>query len=117
MNMVDKFKKNTWYKIDLILNWKNNKVSIYVNGVGKSAATTGFFIDEKKKTAKTEKKVMLKANAISIYGLSPDGDSKFSGIRMCNDICDGENSSNLKDLGGVAIYAISALTSVSALAL
>lgn len=21
MNMVDKFKKNTWYKIDLILNW------------------------------------------------------------------------------------------------
>lgn len=87
--------------------------------MGKNAATTGFFVDEKKtKTAKEGEKVKpLKANAISIYGLSPDGDSKFSGLRMCNDICDGESSSNLKDLGGVAIYAISALTSVSALAL
>jgi len=47
-NMVQKFKKDEWYDVDLILNWELEKVSIYVNGVPKDA-TADFFINEKRK--------------------------------------------------------------------
>lgn len=113
MNMVTKFEEKTWYNIDLILNWEESKVSIYVNGEAKT--TANFFINEKKN--KNQEKGTLKANAISIYGLSPGGTSQFSNIKMCNEICDEKKENNLKYLGGVARYALSSLALGSALAL
>jgi hypothetical protein len=46
-----------------------------------------FFIHEKSK--KKDKELELTANAISIYGLSPEGDSKFANLQVCEEICKG----------------------------
>ena len=46
-----------------------------------------FFIHEK--NSKKKETDTLKADAISIYGLSPGGESKFSNIKMCEKVCKG----------------------------
>lgn len=71
-NMVQKFEKSKWYDIDMILDWDKRKVCIYVNGVAKPKSTDDFFTNAKKLKNKTGKEEIW-ANAISIYGLSPDG--------------------------------------------
>ena len=62
-NMLLKYESETWYSIDLILDYDEQRVSIYVdNEPLKSAA---FFTQRKEKLAD--------GNAVSIYGLSPSG--------------------------------------------
>lgn len=99
MNMVQKFEAKTWYDIDLLLDWKKQQVSIYVNGEPKKDATANFFINEKRK--KKDPKSELTANAISIYGLSPAGTSYFRNIKVCADRCE-KSKDDLTYLGGVA---------------
>jgi hypothetical protein len=86
-NMVKQFKKNMWYEIDLILDWEKQLISIYVNKEYMQKMNAKFFIHEKSK--KKESNAQLTANAISIYGLSPEGDSKFANLQVCTEICKG----------------------------
>lgn len=113
--MVTLFKAETWYDIDLILDWEESKVSIYVNGEPKKDATANFFINEKKTKNNGPKK--LTANAVSIYGLSPGGVSQFSNIKMCTEICEEKKDKKLIFLGGIARYALGSLALGGALAL
>lgn len=76
-NMVMRFKEAEWYKIDLLINWEAQNVSIYVNDEAKASAL--FFHNQKQP--------LEKANTLAIYGLSPDGKSKFRDLQVCNDIC------------------------------
>ena len=76
-NMLRKFESDKWYDVDLIFDWNEQRVSVYVNN--KPLKSDSFF---------TQRKDKLKSgNALSIYGLSPDGVSYFKNLRMCNEIC------------------------------
>ena len=67
-----------------------------------------FFTDREKK--------LESANALSIYSLSPGGQSYFKNIRVCNDICSAEASKNLHTLSGASLgYSLSVVASMSAL--
>ncbi len=61
--MVNKFTNETWYKIDLLINWDNQDVTIYVNET--QLASDKFFTNQKT-TIKT-------ANALVLYNLTPGG--------------------------------------------
>lgn len=62
-NMIMKFEEKSWYSVDLILNYDDQRVSIYVND--KPYKSASFFTQRKEK--------LSSGNAISIYGLSPEG--------------------------------------------
>jgi len=64
------YEANKWYNIDIILDFDDQRASIYVNDVGQKSAS--FFTQRKDK--------LLSGNALSIYGLSPDSVSQFRNI-------------------------------------
>jgi hypothetical protein len=64
-SMVHKFEPNNWYKIDLLIHWDIQHVSIYVNDEPK--AIQPFYNNSKDNVETT--------NAIALYGLSPGGNS------------------------------------------
>ena len=65
--MVQPTLANKWYTIDLIIDWEEQMVSIYIDEQPK--VVQPFFI---MRATRVES-----ANAISIYGLSPEGISRF----------------------------------------
>lgn len=64
-NMLQTFTENEWYSIDLIMDYDDQRVSIYVND--KPLKSASFFTQSKDKLAS--------GNAVSIYGLTPDSNS------------------------------------------
>ena len=84
-NMLRKYDASEWYEVDLLLNWVDQRVSIYING--EEYKSTTFFTQKKDK--------LSSANAVSIYGLSPGSISKFKDIRVCNEVCAAEAAKNL----------------------
>lgn len=103
-NMVQKFEEKIWYDIDLILNWETSNVLIYVDGQYKK--TKKFFASGKKKVDDDGVEIKPDSNAISLYGLSPNGVSKFRDLTLCNGLCDDNNTwkknLDLEALGGLA---------------
>lgn len=76
-NMLRKYEGGEWYRIDLLFDFDEQRVSIYVND--KAIKSDSFFTQRKDK--------LESGNALSIYGLSPDGVSYFKNLRMCEDVC------------------------------
>ena len=69
-NMLMEYEPSKWYNIDIILDFDDQRASIYVNDVAQKSAS--FF---------TQRKDKLKSgNALSIYGLSPNSGSQFRNI-------------------------------------
>ena len=69
-NMLQKYEADKWYNIDLLLDFDEQRVSIYIdNNPLKSAA---FFTQRKDK--------LSDGNAISIYSLTPNSVSQFKNI-------------------------------------
>lgn len=79
-NMLTKYDAGAWYVVDLLMDWNEQRVSIYING--DEYKSTTFFTQSKDK--------LKSANAVSIYGLSPGSISKFKDIRICNEVCSAE---------------------------
>ena len=77
VNMVELSVAEKWYKIDLLINWVDQRVAIYVND--KFKASSPFFNNEKERVDKS--------NVLSIYGLSAGGKSRFREMEVCNEIC------------------------------
>jgi hypothetical protein len=77
VNMVELSKAERWYKIDLLVNWADQRVAIYVND--KFKASSPFFNNEKERVESS--------NVLSIYGLSAGGTGRFREMEVCNDIC------------------------------
>ena len=69
-NMLLKFEAEKWYSVDLVLNYDEQRVSIYVDNEPLKSDT--FFTQRKEK--------LSEGNAVSIYGLSPLSNSKFRNI-------------------------------------
>lgn len=98
-SMVKKFEKDTWYTINLILDYDNQRVSIYVStddGAPEPITSEVFFT---KRTTKLDS-----VNALSIYGLTPGNTSRFRDIKMCNEICAGTEIEGIEftDITGAA---------------
>ena len=81
-SMIHRFEPDTWYTIDLILDYETQRVSIYVTPEGadpKALKSESFF---------TQRVIKLEgANALSIYGLTAGNTSEFRDIMLCEDIC------------------------------
>lgn len=61
VSMVTKFTNDTWYQIDLLVNWAGKSVTVYVDG---HQYASDYFFTNKKTDIKT-------ANTIVLYNLTP----------------------------------------------
>ena len=84
-SMIKKFNPEEWMVVDMLIDWPMQTVSIYVDGDG--VKSVPFFT---KRSPKVDS-----VNALSIYGLTPGGISRFRNLRICNDICPGGKSNCL----------------------
>lgn len=103
-NMLARYEASKWYAVDLVIDWDDQRVSIYVNGAGLKSES--FFTQRKDK--------LESANALSIYGLSPNSISKFKDIRVCEEICPLEAANEFTTLSS-ATLGYTLIASVSAL--
>lgn len=82
VSMVNKFKNGTWYKVDLLIDWNTQSVTIYIDN--KQLASDKFFTNSKT-TIKT-------ANSIVLYNLTPGGKCRVKSLMVCPDRCDSKYS-------------------------
>jgi hypothetical protein len=71
--MILTYEAGKWYTFDLIIDWEEQRVSIYIDGEAYSAQP--FFL---LRTLTADN-----ANALAIYGLSPGSTSKFRNMQVC----------------------------------
>lgn len=76
-SMIMKSEAAKWYTIDLMIDWEEQLVSIYVDD--EAMNTQPFFL---MRATRVES-----ANALSLYGLSPDSQSKFRKLQVCEEKC------------------------------
>lgn len=88
VSMVNKFKNGTWYKVDLIIDWSSQAVTVYVNNT--QLASDKFFTNSKTK--------ILSANSIVLYNLTPGGSCRVKSLKMCEERCDGNTLIHLHSL-------------------
>jgi hypothetical protein len=77
VSMVNKFTKGTWYKVDLILNWDEQTVTVYIDE--NQLASDIFFTNSKTNVPS--------ANAIMLYNLTPGGGCRVKQLRACQERC------------------------------
>lgn len=102
------FEEGEWLSIDLLIDWEEQTVSIYVDGEGVLA--TPFF---------TKRKTTLKdINTVALYGLTPESVSRYRNLMVCEDICSGldQTEAELKIIdGSIASIGLSIVTLLGAL--
>lgn len=76
-NMLQRYEADKWFRIDLLLDWDEQRVTIYVDEQPLKSAP--FFTQRKDK--------LTSGNAVSIYGLTPGSISQFRDIKMCMHVC------------------------------
>ena len=109
-SMIEMYEGGKWYSVDLLMNWDDQRVSIYIND--KAYKSENFFTQRSTK--------LESANAISLYGLSPGSLSEFRNLRVCNEVCDVEEVKEMVDLSGAILgynSAFSLVVGLSALTL
>lgn len=112
VNMVELSIGKKWYEIDLLVNWPDQRVAIYVNGKFKASAP--FFNNEKERVES--------ANVLSIYGLSAGGTGRFREMEVCNEICATGDSTKLdmkqtNQAGAASLLAFNVMTTATVIAL
>ena len=83
VSMVNKFKNGTWYKVDLLVDWPNQAVTVYVNN---TLLDSDKFFTNSKTTIKT-------ANALVLYNLTPGGSCRVKQLMACENRCDSKSYS------------------------
>jgi hypothetical protein len=81
VSMVNKFTNGTWYKVDLIINWDNQDVTIYVN---ETMLASDKFFTNSKTTIRT-------ANSLILYNLTPGGHCRVRNLQACDRMCGGKS--------------------------
>lgn len=106
-NMLQTFTENEWYSIDLIMDYDDQRVSIYVND--KPLKSASFFTQSKDKLAS--------GNAVSIYGLTPDSNSQFRNVMVCETLCGEQAAKDIEygNLSGSYAYGFSMVVGLSSL--
>lgn len=83
VSMVNKFVDKQWYKVDLLINWDNQDVTIYVNET--MLASDKFFTNSKT--------TIRSANALILYNLTPGGRCSIRALQACDRFCGGKYTS------------------------
>lgn len=73
VSMVNNFTSGQWYKVDLLLDWTNNAVTVYVNET--QLASDIFFTKSTINVNST--------NAIVLYNLTPDSQCRVKKLQVC----------------------------------
>ena len=78
VSMVNKFKNGTWYKVDLLIDWNSQAVTVYVDN--NQLASDKFF---------TNAKTTIKSvNSLVLYNLTPGGRCRVRSLMVCPERCD-----------------------------
>ena len=77
-DMVAKYTKDTWYQLDFLFDWEDQKIALYINE--KWNATQKFFNDDE---------TISGANAIFLYNLVPETSMKVRELQVCSTTCAG----------------------------
>eukprot|EP00347_Sterkiella_histriomuscorum_P004990 403358323 len=102
VSMVQKFTNDTWYQVDLLINWEAQDVTVYVDN--QQLASDKFFTNSKT--------TINSANAIVLYNLTPGSSCSIKNLKICADRCPGGEkmyfafANNLK----MSLYALSILS-------
>ena len=72
--MLAQFEFEKWMVVDMLIDWDEQTVSIYVDNEGLKAVP--FFTKRAKK--------LTHVNTLAIYGLTPEGVSRFRNLRVCD---------------------------------
>lgn len=72
--MVQKFKNDTWYKFDFLLNFDNQTVTVYIDGEQK--ASDIFFSDPNKGK-------ITYSDTVILYNLTPEATCKMKNLKIC----------------------------------
>ena len=72
------------YKIDMLLDWKSQRVALFVDNEHKKTAQF-YSKDRDMKLGCTEQ--VNSVNTLSFYNLSPGTSTQFRDIRVCKDLC------------------------------
>ena len=78
VSMVNPFTNGTWYKVDLLMDWNNQAMTVYVNNTQLASDT---FFTNSKTTINT-------ANAVVLYNLTPGGHCSIRNMKVCSSLCD-----------------------------
>jgi hypothetical protein len=78
VSMVNKFKNGTWYKVDLLIDWNSQAVTVYVDN--QLLASDKFFTNSKTK--------VRSANSLVLYNLTPGGRCRVKSLMVCAERCD-----------------------------
>ena len=89
--MVNKFKNDAWYKIDLIMVWEsdNRTATVYVEkegheGISEPKGSSVFFGDKKSLDQPNT------ANTLFLYNLAPDTTCYIKNLKVCEGRCAGK---------------------------
>ena len=95
-SMLKMYSEDEWLAVDMLIDWEEQTVSIYVDQ--EAIRAVPFF------TKRTTK--LTHVNTLAIYGLTPGGVSRFRNLRVCDDICDeGKQLPHIFDLSTSFRYA------------
>ena len=96
MSMVQMFENDTWYQVDLLLDWPNQAVTVYID---EQLMASDKFFTNSKTTINT-------MNTIILYNLAPGTTCSIKNVQICDDRCIGKFFIWLTPLGGESfIYA------------
>lgn len=88
-SMVMKFATETWYSIDLLIDWDEQQIIIRSQVTGNTEKEQIF---SSRQPFFTKRKQRIdSANGISIYGLTPGSVSRFKNIKVCTEFCPGKS--------------------------
>ena len=84
-NYMDyQYEKEKWYKIDILLDWDEKEVAVFIDGIFiKKVAFYSLDRDELMKCGESF------VNTLMLYNLTPGTITAFKDIRLCSDLCPG----------------------------
>ena len=97
-SMIYKFEADVWYQVDLVLDWDEQMVNVYVDQELSEQPAQMFF------TKDTE--TIDSADTIIIYGLTPGSVSKFRDLQVCDTRCLGGEELEFVSAHGLSVSFI-----------
>ena len=82
--MVMKYEADQWYRFDFILDWENQEVAFFIDGVYKTKLS--FYTKERDAQKACEETFV---NMLMLYTLTPGSTAAFRDVRLCEDLCPG----------------------------
>ena len=109
--MIHKTTNNEWLKVDILVHWEEQKVSVYVGGKAMPVSAPmaqAFFVDRTS--------VATSANAIGIYSLTPGGTCHIKNLQVCDTACSGKADTIVQVMGALNLASSAAMATSAALA-